>query len=105
MTADSIFHLATPAEWAAARASGSVAPASLTSEGFVHCSTEAQVAGTIDAHFGGIDELVLLRVDVERLGDALRWEEGRPGQAFPHVYRALSVDEVLEVVPWHRGAS
>lgn len=105
MTPASIYHLATPAEWAAARASGSVAPASLAAEGFVHCSTEAQVAGTIDAHFAGVDELVLLRVDVERLGEALRWEEGRPGETFPHVYRALSVDEVLEVVPWRRAAS
>lgn len=103
MTEGPIFHLATLAEWAAARATGSVAPPSLAAEGFVHCSTEAQLAGTIARHFAGVDELVLLRLDAPRLGDALRWEEGRPGETFPHVYRAISVDEVLEVVPWHRA--
>lgn len=102
MTAALIFHLATAEEWAIAQATGSIAPASLATEGFVHCSTDAQLDGTIQRHFAGIDELVLLRLRADELRDALRWEESRPGEAFPHVYRAIALDEVTEVIPWHR---
>lgn len=98
-----IFHLATPEAWAAARASGEIAPPSLEAEGFVHCSTEDQVPGTIDRHFSAVDDLVLLQVDPTSVAHDLRWEEGRPGEHFPHVYRAIALDEVLDVVPWHRS--
>ncbi len=99
----SVFHLATPSEWDAAQTCGSVAPASLATEGFIHCSITEQLAATIDRHFLDVDQLVLLRLDVEGLDAALIWEEGRPGEIFPHVYRAIELAEVLEVVPWTRG--
>ena len=97
-----IVHLATPAEWDAAQARGDIAPASLASEGFIHCSRPDQVAATIERHFGGVDELVLLHLDPAAFGHDLRWEEGRPGEDFPHVYRAIRLDEVLDVERWTR---
>lgn len=100
-----IFHLATPEEWVVAQASGRVAPASLAHEGFVHCSTDLQLTGTIQRHFGGVDELVLLRLHEERLADELRWEESRPGEPYPHLYRAIELAEVAEAIPWRRRTS
>jgi uncharacterized protein (DUF952 family) len=97
-----IIHLATVEEWAEAQARGNVAPASLAAEGFIHCSRPDQVAATIDRHFGGVDELVLLHLDPEAFGDDLRWEESRPGEDFPHVYRPIRLDEVQAVEPWSR---
>ena len=102
MSHEVIFHLASPDEWAAAQVAGVVAPPSLVAEGFVHCSTAEQLDDTIARHFAGVDELVLLRLEPAGLGDALRWEESRPGEAFPHVYRGIGLDEVAEVVTWHR---
>jgi uncharacterized protein (DUF952 family) len=99
-----IFHLATPEQWAAAQATGSITPPSLAAEGFVHCSRADQLAGTIQRHFVGVDELVLLRLHEGDLGDALRWEESRPGETYPHVYRAIAVDEVAEAIPWQPGS-
>jgi glutathione S-transferase len=96
-----VLHISTPAEWASAQASGAVAPASLASEGFVHCSTDEQLASTIARHFGGADELVLLRLHEELAGE-LVWEEARPGEAYPHLYRPIALHEVAEVIPWHR---
>jgi uncharacterized protein (DUF952 family) len=98
-----IFHLATPAEWADAQAQGAVRPPSLQSEGFVHCSTREQLAGTIARHFAGVDELVLLRLREEGLGEDLRWEESRPGERYPHLYRAIGLDEVAEAITWRAG--
>jgi uncharacterized protein (DUF952 family) len=100
---DAIFHLTTPAEWAAAQQSGEVVPAGFAAEGFVHCSVAEQLASTIDRHFAGRDELVLLRLDREAIAADVRWEEGRPGIFFPHVYRPLRLADVVEAISWRRG--
>lgn len=99
---DDLVHLTTPDGWAAAQASGEVVPDSLAAEGFVHCSTGTQVAATIERHFAGHDALVLLRLDPAAVAPDLVWEEGRPGEDFPHVYRALRLTDVVEAVPWRR---
>ena len=95
-----LFHLATPGEWAAAQAVGEIRPASLDTEGFVHCSWGHQVAGTVAKHFDGVTDLLALRLDADRLGDVDLVEEDThgSGQAFPHVYGAVPVDAVTQVV-------
>ncbi|MET0665725.1 MAG: DUF952 domain-containing protein [Acidimicrobiales bacterium] len=98
-----IFHLTTPGEWDAARTTGQVVPAGFAAEGFVHCSTVTQLLGTIERHFADAEELCLLQLDGTSLADALRWEEGRPGEIYPHVYRPIRVAEVVRVVRWQRG--
>ena len=98
-----IFHLTTPAEWIAAQGSGEVVPAGFAAEGFVHCSTAEQLASTIERHFAGLDELVLLRLEPEAIAADLRWEEGRPGTLFPQVYRPLRLADVVEAISWRRG--
>ena len=99
-----IFHLATPAELAAAEERGAVVPASLASEGFIHCSTAEQLPGTIARHYAAAKVLAVLELDPITLGDALVWEEGRPGEVYPHVYREISIDEVVAVTSWTREA-
>ena len=92
-----ILHIATPSEWAAATTTGQVAPPSLATEGFVHCSTREQLAGTLERHFADAGPLVLLVLDEAAIAPDLRWEESLPGEAFPHVYGAIPVDAVLSV--------
>lgn len=93
-----ILHITTPDGWAAARRTGEVRPASLDGEGFVHCSTRDQLAGTLARHFPGDGPLVGLVLDPARLGGAeLRWEESRPGESYPHVYGPLPVAAVTAV--------
>jgi uncharacterized protein (DUF952 family) len=92
-----ILHIASPSEWAAAMRTGQIAPPSLATEGFVHCSTRAQLAGTLDRHFAGAGSLVLIALDEAAIAPDLRWEEGLPGERFPHVYAAIPVTAVLAV--------
>lgn len=95
-----VLHITTPAAWADAQRTGSVRPASLDDEGFVHCSTRDQLAGTLGRHFPGDGPLVGLVLDPARLGGAeLRWEESRPGERFPHVYGPIPVAAVTAVEP------
>jgi uncharacterized protein (DUF952 family) len=95
--AGEILHIATPSEWAAARQTGRIAPPSLATEGFVHCSTRAQLAGTLGRHFAGSGPLVLLVLDEAAIASDLRWEESLPGERFPHVYAPIPVTAVVAV--------
>lgn len=92
-----ILHIATPAEWAEATATGRVAPPSLAAEGFVHCSTRPQLRGTLARHFAGAGPLVVLVLDEAAIAGDLRWEESVPGQRYPHVYGPVPVAAVVSV--------
>jgi uncharacterized protein (DUF952 family) len=104
-----ILHIAIRAEWDAACAAGSYRPASLDREGFIHCSTAAQVVGSADRYFRGRSDLVLLCIDESRVAGALRYEppavigsvsDRRTGELFPHLYGPVLPDAVIRVVPF-----
>ena len=63
-------------------------------DGFIHFSTAAQLAGTMAKHFAGQRELLLVAVDADALGEALKWEPSRGGELFPHLYAALPLTAV-----------
>jgi uncharacterized protein (DUF952 family) len=85
-------------EWAALQAAGETPGAPIdVADGFVHFSTAAQAAETAAKHFAGAEGLVLLCLDADDLGDALKWEVSRGGDEFPHLYAPLRMADVL----WH----
>lgn len=82
--------------WRAASATGLFAGAGIDIEhGFIHFSTAEQVAETAAKHFAGQRDLVLVAVDTDQLGDALRCEPSRGGALFPHLYGPLDTAAVL----------
>jgi uncharacterized protein (DUF952 family) len=99
-----IFHIVKRTEWAIAVPRGSYAPGSLLSEGFIHCSTLAQVIDTANRFYRGQDDLVVLCIDESRLKAELKYEapammRGETvGSLFPHLYGELNVDAVVRVV-------
>jgi uncharacterized protein (DUF952 family) len=68
-------------------------------DGFIHFSTAAQLAETAAKHFAGEAELVLVAVDSQRLGAALKWEPSRGGALFPHLYGSLPLAAVAWTAP------
>ena len=91
-----IFKILRRPEWDALRAAGETrgAPVDLA-DGFIHFSTSAQVAGTAEKHFASESDLVLVAASVEALGPALKWEPSRGGELFPHLYRPLTLNDVV----------
>ena len=67
-------------------------------DGFIHFSTAAQLAETAAKHFAGKSDLMLVAVDGDALGEALKWERSRGGALFPHLHAALP----LSAVRWAR---
>jgi uncharacterized protein (DUF952 family) len=100
-----VYHIVPREDWEAAHAKGEYRPASVDAQGFVHCSTRAQVVETANDNFRGEDGLVLLCVDTAKVTPALRYEPGdMPGQVsqdhelFPHIYGPLNLDAVTRVL-------
>ncbi|MBV9932505.1 MAG: DUF952 domain-containing protein [Alphaproteobacteria bacterium] len=71
-------------------------------DGYIHLSTAEQLAGTLDAHFAGREDLFLAAVDLSRAGTAVRWEASRGGALFPHLYGRLARALVLTTGPLRR---
>ena len=66
-------------------------------DGYIHFSTAEQAGETLAKHFAGQRDLLLISVESEPLGDALRWEVSRGGALFPHLYAPLPVAAALAV--------
>ena len=96
-----IHHMCKREEWQAAEATGAYGGSSQDrADGFLHFSTAEQIVESAAKHRAGQDGLLLLTVDAELLGDALKWEISRGGAQFPHLYgdrplsAAIRVDEL-----------
>jgi uncharacterized protein (DUF952 family) len=72
-------------------------------DGYIHFSTAGQAMETAAKHFAGQCDLVLLEVDADALGEALKWEPSRGGALFPHLYAPLDVKQVRRADPLSLG--
>jgi uncharacterized protein (DUF952 family) len=99
-----IFHILKKDEWQRAVQRGCYEPASLKTEGFVHCSTREQAPDTAHRYYYGQTDLVLLSIDASRLTAELRLEppanphDERAHELFPHVYGPINLDAVRHAV-------
>ena len=101
-----ILHIAVRDEWeAAAGTTTTYVPNRFAHDGFVHCSSPAQVLGPADRLFSGRTDLVLLVIDPIRLGARVVEEPGDPGSAetFPHVYGPIEIAAVTRVIDFPPG--
>jgi uncharacterized protein (DUF952 family) len=103
--AEIIYKICDAALWREAERAGVFggAPVDLA-DGYIHFSTAGQVAQTAARHFAGRADLVLVAVDGEALGGALRYEPSRGGAMFPHLYGKLPLSAVRWVKPLPLGA-
>jgi uncharacterized protein (DUF952 family) len=74
-------------------------------DGFLHFSLAEQLVGTLARHYADADDLMLVAVDAERLGAALKFEASRDGALFPHLYSVLPRAAVEWVRPIARDAT
>jgi uncharacterized protein (DUF952 family) len=91
-----IFKIAPDTLWRAALDAGVFTGAPIDiADGYIHFSDAGQVRETAERYFGGQPGLVLVAVDGDRLGDALKWEPSRGGALFPHLYAPLDLATVI----------
>lgn len=100
-----IYKICHAGKWVAAAARGAYAGSAKDREdGFLHFSTREQLAGTLARYYADATDLVLVAVDPEALGEALKWEPSRDGALFPHLYAPLPLSAVRWSAPIARDA-
>ena len=109
-----IFHITFRKDWDTAQSSGEYKADSLSTEGFIHCSTLAQVLPVAEKFYKGQDNLLLLVIEPKLLSSDLKWEPpsgGTPppgvpeGDPFPHIYGPINLDAVVSVSDLTRDAN
>jgi len=99
-----VYHITAREDWEAALDQGSYLADSLQTEGFIHCSTGAQVMATANLWFPGRRGLLLLEIAPEQTGAEMRYEGVPGGELFPHLYGALPLAAVTRVLRLEPGA-
>lgn len=102
-----ILHITNQNQWQAAQQTGSYRAESLETEGFIHCSTPAQLVWVANQFYAGQTGLLLLCIDPQRLQAELRYEtvEGVPVEnSFPHVYGEIGLEAIAQVIPFEPNA-
>lgn len=66
----------------------------------MHLSGATQMVGTLNKHYPGRTDLLILSIDPSRLETPPVWEDlYGTGQEFPHLYGPVDLDAVIAVTP------
>ena len=95
---NTILHITHKQEWEKAKDFGTYRSNTLESEGFIHCSTIAQVIGSANRFFKDRKDLVILKIDVDRVIPEIRYEGAAEDNLFPHIYGELNIDAVIQSI-------
>lgn len=95
-----IFKILRTDQWRTLRAEGETTGAPIdVADGYIHISTAQQVVETVSKHFAGEDGLFLVALETDALGETLEWEVSRGDALFPHLYRKLTMADVVWAQP------
>ena len=98
-----IFHLAERDAWDSA---DTYRPASLTDEGFIHCSTARQLIDVANDLYAGRTDLLLVTIEPDLLHAPVVFEDCyETGQRFPHIYGPIDPEAVVSVEPFPPDAA
>ncbi len=92
-----IYHVTTLQDWESQKGKPEFIPADYNKEVFIHCCTQAQLAGVVDRYFKGRSGLVLLHLDESKLKAELKYEISTNDEEFPHLYGAINCEAIISV--------
>jgi uncharacterized protein (DUF952 family) len=100
---NTILHITHSGQWEAAKNLGTYRSDTLATEGFIHCSTLAQVIGSANRFFKHQQDLVILVIDIDRVTSEIKYEGADPNNLFPHIYGELNIDAVTQAIDLEAG--
>ncbi len=86
-----------------ARESGLFVPEHYETDGFIHGSSREQLVKSATQFFNEVDNLVALEVEVSSVSSILKFEPGRSGTLYPHIYGPLPLTCVKRYIPIPRS--
>ncbi len=92
-----IYHIVLPKIWEQFKNKPSYQPESLTTEGFIHCSYPGQLDAVLKRYYTGVDKVLILTIDTEKLLSKLVKEASTNDEMYPHIYGRLNFNAVVDV--------
>lgn len=104
-----ILHITTQRQWNKAQVTGLYYPEHFELDGFIHCSSAAQVLNVADSFYRGQADLLLVCIDPKKVEAPLKYEppvhphggfDPSPSDTidlYPHIYGPLNLDAVVMV--------
>ncbi|MBD2437221.1 DUF952 domain-containing protein [Nostoc sp. FACHB-110] len=100
-----ILHITQRTQWENAKHNHSYVPDSLANEGFIHSSEISQIIKVAHRFFLNQKELVILVINSNKVKAEIRYEAAEAGELFPHIYGALNLDAVEQVIDFAPGSN
>jgi uncharacterized protein (DUF952 family) len=93
---NTIFHITQRQQWESTKNIGTYRGPTLDTEGFIHCSTLAQLIKSANRFFANQKDLVIIIIDCDRVKPEIRYEGETINNLFPHIYGALNMEAVVQ---------
>jgi uncharacterized protein (DUF952 family) len=93
-----IYHIVCVSDWEQQKSLSEYTAASLDAEGFIHCSKEEQISGTLKRFFKNRKDLRILKIDTSLLNVPVIYEAADDGSGFfPHVFGTITMRAIADV--------
>ena len=92
-----IYHIVLPEVWERFKNKPSYQAESLTTEGFIHCSYPSQLEGVLKRYYRGVEKVLILKIDTEKLKSKLVKEPSTNNEVYPHVYGRLNHNAIVAI--------
>ena len=101
-----IYHIANKNDIEKAFENGYYQTDSLTTEGFIHCSTKEEVVNTANRVFKNADNLFLLELDESKIAAEIKIENTTGGKIlYPHIYGVLNCNAIVRSFSFHKQSN
>jgi uncharacterized protein (DUF952 family) len=90
-----IYHIVLPEDWEIWKERSFYEAPSLITEGFIHCSFEEQLNSVIDRYYSNVADIVILKIESDKLTSKLIAEPSTAEELYPHVYGPIDLDAVI----------
>lgn len=93
-----IYHIVFQADWEMQEKNEMYCTQTLEDEGFIHCSKEEQIRGTLRRFFKNRTDIRILKIDTTLLDSPVLYEAADDGSGFfPHVFGAICKKAIVGI--------
>jgi uncharacterized protein (DUF952 family) len=92
-----IYHIVLPEVWERFKNRPSYQADSLATEGFIHCSYPSQLEAVLKRYYSGVEKVLILKIDTEKLLSKLVKEPSTNNEMYPHLYGRLNHSAVVDI--------
>jgi uncharacterized protein (DUF952 family) len=92
-----IYHVILPGVWEEFKNKELYEAESLATEGFIHCSFENQLDGVLERYYQGIEKVLIMEIDPDKLTSKLVNEPSTNDEIYPHIYGEINKNAIVKV--------